>query len=270
MPNSATRELYVPAFSYRGFSVPGMALDEEFIGEPMIYKTAYEFALESAPLSWMVALYEVGGGLARQEPFAGGLPDAVKEAGRKVYGFCQSRPNHGVWHRDGVRLLRGSEKPRGVIAPDGFVPAKYFREIEGFELDGHTRREITLSDNTEVFDILLPEGDAFVVPTNDGVYNPHTGTPFETVKDEDEAVRRWLDAGLTESQVRLGLSKFYREKESGAFAVYSWSSHINGPFCVNMLRSPGYSIFRVSSLRARRATEAGRDTENGAPESDEA
>jgi len=199
--------LKVPGFSYRGFVVPGMTLGIELINNLDTGEPACKLAPKSAPLSDRVALYIVGRDLAMKEPLAKKLPESVKEAGRRVYENCQARQAHGCWHKDGVLSMGSGEKPKGATVPNGFVPARYFKDIVGFKQEGDSWK-IVASPKTKVFKVFLPEGNAFIVPTKDGLYNPLTGTPFETIKDRDKAIKRWVDAGFTKRQAEKELSKF--------------------------------------------------------------
>jgi hypothetical protein len=136
MPTETAKALKVPGFSYRGFAVPNLTLGAELIDNLGPGEPAYKLAPKSAPLSDRVALYVVGRDLAIEEPLANDLPDSVKEAGRQVYADCQARQGRGCWHKDGVLYLRADEKPKGATMPNGFVPAKYFKDIAGFKEDG--------------------------------------------------------------------------------------------------------------------------------------
>jgi len=253
MPTEVAKALKVPGFSYRGFAVPNLTLGAELIDNLGTGEPAYKLAPKSAPLSDRVALYIVGRDLAIEEPLASDLPDSVKEAGRLVYEGCQARQGRGCWHKDGVLYLRSDENHKGATVPSGFVPAKYFKDIIGFNQEGDAWK-INPSPQTEEFNVFLPESDAFIVPTMDGAYNPLTGTPFETIKDRSKAIKRWLDADLTEEQAEKELSRFYRRNE-GTAAVYSWSDANDGPLCVDLDHGPGDRCTYLGSFPASRAAE---------------
>ena len=245
------QKLKVPGSSYRNFNLPNLSLGAELIENLGTSEEAYKLAPKSAPLAWRVALYTVGRDLEIGEPLADGLPESVKEAGRLVYKDAHDRKARnasGCWQKDGFLYLKRSDAPKGARAPEGFVPGKYLKNIEGFdEKHGYA---IKPSPETEEFLIWLPEGEgSFIVPTMDGAYHPHTGTPFETIKDRDKAIKRWVDNGLTEEQAIKELSRFYRMTE-GTAAVLSWSNGSYGPLCVCLDLEPWYRISYIGSFAA--------------------
>jgi len=246
----------MPGFTYRGFDVPAIGMPASLIDDLGTGEPAYKLAPKSTPLSWRVALYSVGKDLSLGIEDAESFPMPVKEAGRLVYSDAQARQGRGCWHKDGVYILPRSDAPEGMLQPedDGCVLARYFRDIEGFEKkDGGWK--INPSPNTREELVWLPfGGGSFVVPTMDGVYNPITGTPFETVKDRDEALKRWASAGLTEEQAAKELSRFYR-RNSGTAAVDSWSSGYYGAMCVLLYNAPAYRYDNLGSFPASRAAE---------------
>ncbi len=247
--------LKTPGFSYRGSDVPAIRLSDSLIDDLGTSELAYKLAPKSAPLSWRVVLYRVGRDLSLGIDDVDSLPTPVKEAGRRVYARCQKKKAEGTWHKDGAYILPRSDTPKGMLQPkdESFVLARYFKDIEGFEnKDGW---KIKPSTNTEESLVWLPHGGGFfVVPTMDGAYNPITGTPFETVKDRNEALKRWVSAGLTEEQADKEISRFYR-RESDTAAVCSWSSDDNGPLCVYLNDEPALRDISLGSFPASRTAE---------------
>lgn len=245
----------IPGFTYREFDVPAIGMLAPLIGDLGTGEPAYKLAPKSTPLSWRVALYTVGKDLSLGIEDAESLPTPVKEAGRLVYSDAQARQGRGCWHKDGVYILPRSDTPKGMRQPedDNFVLARYFKDIESFEdKDGW---KINPSPNTREELVWLPFGDgSLVVPTMDGAYNPVTGTPFETIIDRKEAVKRWVSAGLTEEQTEKELSRFYKRSE-GTAAVSSWSSDAGGPMCVFLGDMPDSGYDDLGSFPASRAAE---------------
>jgi len=250
------QKLKVPEFSYRNFDAPNLSLSAELIQNLDTSEEAYKLAPKSAPLAWRVALYTVGRDLEIGEPLADELPESVKEAGRLVYRDAQNRKERnasGCWHKDGVLYLKRSDAPKGARAPEGYVPGKFLKNIEGF--DEKRGYAIKPSAETEEFFVWLPEGGgSFIVPTVDGAHNPYTGTPFETVKDKEKAIKRWVDNGLTERQAIKELSRFYRMNE-GTAAVGSWSGDCDGPLCVDLGGEPRLRYSYIGSFAASNLAE---------------
>ena len=249
------KTMNIPGFAYRGFDVPAIGMPACLVDDLGTGEPAYKLAPKSSPLSWRVALYTVGRDLSLGVGYAESLPTPVREAGRLVYSDAQERKDSGVWHKDGAYILPRSDASKGMLQPkdDGFVLARYFRDVEGFEdKDGW---EIIPSPNTREELVWLPFGDgSFVVPTMDGAYNPITGTPIETIRDRKEAVKRWIKADLTEEQAEKEISSFYRRSE-GTAAVGSWSDGLSGPLCVGLDGGPGFRYASVGSFPASRSAE---------------
>lgn len=223
MSSQNPRVLNIPRFSYRGFDVPAIGLPDSLIDDLGTYKPAYELAPKSIPLAWRVAFYTIGGDLSLGIESANSLPDAVKEVGGLVYSASE---REGGWHKDGVSILPRSDAPKGMLQPngEGFVLARYFKDIAGFEKK-NGGWEVKPSANTNESLVWLPQGMGHVVPTRDGVYNPVTGTPFETItiRDRIGALKRWVSESLTEKQAAKQMSEFYRMNEESTFAVGSWA-----------------------------------------------
>jgi len=254
MPAENYQVLQTPAFTYRGFDIPALDVPGELIDNLGTAEPAYKLAPKSAPLAWRVGLYMVGRDLELGEDDAETLPEPVRQAGRMAYEDCQARRGRGAWHKDGI-LFEPEATIRGSVRPGkDYFAARFFRDIEGFEQtdDGW---KIKPSPDTRESRIWVPYGSGhFIVPTGDGAYNPITGTPFETIKDRDRAINRWLDAGLTEEQAEAELSRFYRG--SNVNAVSSWSFGSNGPLCVSLGGGPwdgdsSNGSFAVSSSAER-------------------
>ncbi len=180
----------LPGFLYRGFDVPALNLQAHLYDNLGTSMEAQQIAPLSVPYAWKIGLYLVGRDLSWNEPDVHRLPPVVKEAGRLVYEDCQARLGIGAWHKDGVLYLHNNETPKGRRQPkEGHVLAKYFMGIEKFEkVDGIWRPKPDLE--TQEFLIDLPTGEWwFVIPPEEGeVYTP-AGTPKNTTKNREEALR---------------------------------------------------------------------------------
>jgi hypothetical protein len=254
MSTRSAGTLKTSSFTYAGFDVPALEVPVSLIDDLGTDRPAYELASQSTPLAWKVALYTVGRDLALGVDAARVLPQAARELGRRVYASAHKREAQGTWHKDGVILLPRNARPKGVMLPDGFVPAKYFKDILGFEEKGN-EWEIQPSQKTEEILTYMPRGAGrYVVPTMDGTYNPTTGTPFDTVLNKDVAIRRWLAAGLSEEQAEKELSLFLRE-EIGTYAVRSWSGSEGGPLGISLGETPDKGDEDTGSFPARRKGE---------------
>ncbi len=256
MSSKKAQNMKLPGFGYMGFDIPGLELSEALVDDLGISESAYKLAPKSAPLSWKVGLYMVGRDLEMGSDDAEALPSTIKKAGRMVYSDCQKRKCKGAWHKDGVLFLPRNQAPKGMLQPrdEGYVLARYFKDIEGFEENDYGWR-IKPSPQTEETLVWVPKGGgSFVVPTMDRSYNPLTGTPFETVENKKEAVKRWIKSGLTIYQAEKELSKLYRSY-SGTHAVFSWSSDGNGPLCVSLALEPRYRHSGIGSFPAYRSAE---------------
>ncbi len=256
MTTKTAEKISMPSFRYRGFDVPALDLSTSLIDDLKTSEPAYKLAPKSAPLSWKVGLYMVGRDLEIGSEEAEALPGPVKEAGRMVYSDCQERKAEGTWHKDGVLFLPKSEKPKGMWPmPDGYALAKYSMGIAGFtEKDGVWQPDPE-HDTIEEY-MWLPPGDGrFVAPpdSGEGAYHP-LGPPRFTVGDRKEAVKRWVNAGLTEQQAGKELSIFYRA-DSGTRAVISWSDGDDGPLCVNLYGEPRGRGSSIGSFAASRSAE---------------
>lgn len=253
MVTETAQKLNIPGFTYRGFDVPGLEISTDLIDNLETNKQVYELAPKSVPLAWRVGLYMVGRDLALGNEDAEALPEPVRQAGSMVYEDCQARKGRGVWHKDGV--IFGPESTiRGSIRPGkDYVAARFFQNIEGFE-EGDDAWKIKPSPKTREERIWVPYGDGrFIVPTMDGAYNPTTGTPFEIIADRNKAIKRWVDADLTEEQAEKEISRFYRG--DGVCAVYSWSSDYGGPLCVSLYYEPRYRGSSIGSFAVSRSAE---------------
>jgi hypothetical protein len=240
MSSKNAQSMKLPGFRYMGFDIPGMELSEALVDDLGTSEPAYKLAPKSAPLSWKVGLYMVGRDLEMGSDDAEALPSPIKKAGRMVYSNCQERKVEGTWHKDGVLFLPRNQAPKGMLQPkdEGYVLARYFKDIEGFD-EKDDDWVIKPSYQTEDTLVWVPKGGgSFVVPTMDGSYNPVTGTPFETVENRKEAVKRWEKAGLSPEQAEKEISRFYRS-DSGTRAVFSWWSDDDvGPLCVDLSGVP--------------------------------
>ncbi|MEW6664144.1 MAG: hypothetical protein AB1512_02840 [Thermodesulfobacteriota bacterium] len=252
MVAETSRSLGIPGFRYKGFDVPAIDIPVSFFEDTGTGEPACKLAARSAPLAWRVAFYSIGRDLALDIEDAEALPASVKDAGKLVYFDAQERMAGGGWHRDGAYILPKSDAPKGMLKPKGdFRLARYFRDIEGFEekQDGWRINPSPVSEESLIW---LPTGHGFfIVPTMDGIYNPATGTPFETVCDWKAAVKRWVSAGLTEEEARKEISCFFRT-DGGTAAVASFSGDYEGPLCVN-LDGPGGGDPALGSFPWRRA-----------------
>lgn len=228
----------IPAFSYRGFDIPAVDMSTDLINDLGTSEPAYKLAPKSAPLAWRVGLYMVGRDLELGEAYAEALPEPIRQAGSMVYKDCQARKGRGVWHKDGV-LIEGTDATiKGNTRPGkDYLAARFFKDIDGFEeKDGIW--QIKPSPQTREERVWVPKGGgSFIVPTMDGAYNPITGLPFETIESRDNAVNRWIDAGLSPEEADNEVSRFYRD--SGTHAVLSWSFDYYGPLCVSVFSEPG-------------------------------
>jgi hypothetical protein len=250
MAGEGIKRLTVPAFTYRGFTVPALTLGEDLIASIDSKEPAYKLASLSAPLATRIALYTVGLDGEIGEPSVRNLPEAVREGGTRIYEDARQRKKKNTndpadvpvtcWHKDGVYLLPRSETPKCMLQPEDprYVLAKYFKDVDGFEERGGIWQIRPTSDTTELF-VWLPRGDdCFVVPTKDGVYHPVTGTPFETVLSKNEALKRWMSAGLTKEQAEEGLTRFYRARPSEIAVVDSFSDGYSGEFAIEIVAPP--------------------------------
>ena len=102
------------------------------------------------------------------------------------------------------------------------------------KVHGTDRRVLWKVIREEDYNILIPES-GHVKCTNDGLYRPDTGTPFETTRDMEEAIRSMIDHGIPEELAQKIRSYFWsREEDQGTCAVFrSSGSYINGPFTIN-------------------------------------
>lgn len=237
----------IPAFHYRGFEIPALKIPDPPIADLGTYEQAYKLAPKSAPLVWKVGLYHVGMGLSLGDKDAESLPEPVKQAGRLVYADAQEKLGRGVWHKDGALFVPKSETPKGMWQmSDPWSLVRYFSNIKGFKEGGKEGYDIDPLPETREEYVWLPEGGGqFTVPTGYGPHHPVTGTPLETVESKDEALKRWMGAGLTEEQANKELSRFYRRNTPGLAAVNSWSNVLGGPLCVDIYDEPRsrYPIF---------------------------
>jgi len=256
MTTKAAQKVKLPGFRYGGFDVPGLELSASLTNDLGTSEQAYKLAPKSAPLSWKVGLYMVGRDLEIGSEEAEALPGPVKEAGRMVYSDCQKRKIEGAWHKDGVLFVPRSQAPKGMLQPndDNYALARYFKDIEGFE-EKSDAWKVKPSAQTEESLVWVPKGGgSYVVPTMDGSYNPVTGTPFETVENRKEAVKRWEKAGLSPEQAEKEISRFYRA-DLGTRAVGSWSDDNYGPLCVYLYDGPWSGGSSVGSFAASRSAE---------------
>lgn len=250
------QKLKVPGFSYRNFDMPNLSLGAELIQNLGTSEEAYKLAPKSTPLAWRIALYTVGRDLEIGEPLADELPESVKEAGRLVYKDAHDRKARnasGCWHKEAIKFLPMSEKPRGVFAPEGYALARHFRDAI-FVKEGNIYRIQPSEKDPEGALKLIPKGGgSFIVPTKYEIYDPD-GMPEATEADMEKAVRMWVNWGLTEKQARNELSRFYRMNESTA-AVGSWSGDYDGPLCVNLDFVPGCRYSVIGSFAASSSAE---------------
>ncbi len=258
MATKAAQKIALPGFRYGGFDVPALDLSPSLIDGLGTSEQAYKLAPKSVPLSWKVGLYMVGRDLGLGSQEADALPGPVKEAGRMVYSDAQKRKAEGVWHKDGVLFVPRDQAPKGMLQPnDSYALARYFKNTDGFEQKGDVWT-IKPSPQTEETLVWLPKGGgSFVVPTMDGLYNPITGTPFETIGNKEEAIKRLVKAGLTEqlpNKDNKEISRFYRA-DSGARAVVSWSNGDYGPLCVDVSYEPWFRSSDIGSFAASRSAE---------------
>ena len=138
MPIATQTRIKIPGFAYRGFEVPALEMPIDIISNLGTSEPAYKLAPNSTPLAWRVALYSVGRDEALGEEYVEMLPTSVREAGRLVYFDAQERRAGGGWHKDGVLYLSRDQTPKGMRQPkdEGYVLAKYFKDIEGFNENG--------------------------------------------------------------------------------------------------------------------------------------
>ncbi len=113
--------------------------------------------------------------------------------------------------------------------------------------------------------ILIPVS-GHVELTNDGAYNPLTGTPFSTIDSRAAAEKSWTDKGFDPEFAKLAVSYFYSGEEGqGTSAVDRWySDDDNGRFDVNAIGYPSNRNGSVGSFPASRLLKEFRLTsENG-------
>ncbi len=263
MPSEPEQNLRIPGFQYRGINVPGLEIDvpglkiPDYFSEPGVItvgaikhgKLLYKLASNSVPLAWKAGLYLVGRDLALGIGDACWLHEFVKKAGEIVYSHAQKPDARSVVHKDAV-LFEPGATIKGTIRPRGCIAAKYFKDIEGFDTQFE---EIIPSPQKEIERVWVPKGNGrFIVPTGYGAYHPVTGTPLETIEDREEAIKRWVNAGLTEEQARDELSRSYINGSPGTWLVTSSSDGYNGPFCIRLDGRPTNSSFEYGSFAAHR------------------
>ena len=112
--------------------------------------------------------------------------------------------------------------------------------------------------------ILVP-APGYVELTNDGAYNPETGTPFST-DTRAKAEKSWTNRGFSPTFAKLAVSYFYSRKEGeGTAAVYRWYNLDDyGRFDISASRDPGSRYCDVCAFPASRLSSgARRDSESG-------
>ena len=94
--------------------------------------------------------------------------------------------------------------------------------------------------------ILVPNS-GYVELTNDGSYNPETGTPFSTLETREDAEQSWINRGFSQQFARLAVSYFCsREEGDGTGAVSRGYFNFDfGRFFVDAVDGPDdrYSYF---------------------------
>jgi len=253
--NKVADKIGFPSASYRGIDIPGSKILKTLYSDFGTSEEAYNLAPKSSPLSLKAGLYLIGRDLAYGIGDADSLPEPVKEAGRLVYEYAQQRKGRGVCHKDGVIIELNATIPGNIRPGEDYVVGIYFQNIRGFKKKGDGSWDIDTLPETREEKIWLPEGGgSFIVPTRYGSNN-RLGLPDETIEDENEAIKRWVDAGFTEEQARKELSRFYKRNQ-GTAAVLSWSDNRDGPLGVYLVgepdrRSSGVGSFPASSPAER-------------------
>ena len=253
MTLGTAQSIRTTGFSYRGIELPALEIDtaSKWMGNDRVTllpeynggmdPAVYEKANGSCPLVWKVGLYQVGRDLHLGLGDAQALPEDVREAGMLVYSQYARAGVYvgGVFHRDAVLFEPGATTGWGPRPGDGFVAARYFRDIKGFEPDGDACKIVPHYDTKELKIWLPPGNGRFIVPTGDGTFHPDAGTPLETLSYRKAAARRWvkMEPGLKTTQANRGLSRFYRA-DSGVRAVLSGESEKNGPMCILITVEP--------------------------------
>jgi hypothetical protein len=259
--SSKPKMMDIPGFSYLRSKIPAIIMpgEAEYLIQNLgTEKTAEELSRTgiTQPLLWRRTLYHIGMDIEYDlnQEHTENLPDSVKSAARMVYRDMHRRkefPPSGAWHNDFVLLLEKEKLPKGMMWPEeGFVPAIYFREVEGLKRKGSGYEIIPTADTKEIRTV-LPNGISLIVPTTYGMFDQETGLPLFTVSSEGEAFRLWEKAGFTEAQTRSELSMFYRG-DSGLRAVLSFSGGRLGPGCISLSSEPSGKLYDFGSAPASR------------------
>ena len=259
MTLAESKVLTLPAFDYRGFSVPAIELQKELHGYLNTGKPAHELAPLSSPTAWKVALYHVGRDLSYGFDGAEKLPETVKQVGVLVYADCQAKK--GIWdcHKDVAAILDSKATIPGSLRPGkDYVVALFYQDIQGFKEKSNELEIIPSTDSRKQDPVkiwLQPGYNRIIVPTRDGLYSP-LGTPIESLPEgqDEKAEKRYSDAGLD-----------YKKERSLSFIAYdglhvadSGSSEHGGTLVFHLFNGPRYGSCSSSSFLASRSLSGAR------------
>lgn len=165
---------------------------------------------------------------------------------RGVLHYLFKETGRGNVTNDACDYDRGDKGMKRVHDTDRHVlwkvaPERFEETSEGWKAIGG-----------EEYAILVPQ-TGWVKCTNDGLYRPDTGTPFET-GSEDEAIQSMIDHGIPSDLAREIRSYFWRGEEGqGVSAVDRYSSDRDGPFDVGAGRHPGNRLPDVGRFPSSRS-----------------
>lgn len=133
-----------------------------------------------------------------------------------------------------LHYLFDNEAGRGNVTDDS---CDYNRGDKGMGKANETDRRVLWKAGDSEFPILVPKTD-WVKCTNDGLYRPDTGTPFET-GSKSEALQSMVDHGIP-SNVAKKILSYWRSRGEGSGTSYVDRSSIGGggPFAINVDARP--------------------------------
>lgn len=131
-----------------------------------------------------------------------------------------ARAMQAVHNERGNCGLTTSIVTRDVVVGSGAEIDRKGLKIKAYKTRAGTDLEVVHTDLT------IPN-DGYFVPTDDGMFHPDTGVPFETVDSKREAERRWQERGFNLKYLsKLSMPAGLSENET-KFAVRTFRSSIN-------------------------------------------